>query len=113
MDLKQKLSQLKQQLETNKKALANTQVSLNTQNSVLLQLRFNQEHQNKRLENLQQQIIDTQQTIETNTKAIFLIIQAEADLNEHLQVLKKMDTLVKRDFRGYLLSSVIDFINKN
>ena len=33
------------------------------------------------------------------------------DLQKHIDVLKKMDTLVKRDFRGYLLSNVIEFIN--
>ena len=32
-------------------------------------------------------------------------------LQEHIDVIKKMDTLVKRDFRGYLLSNVIDYIN--
>jgi DNA repair exonuclease SbcCD ATPase subunit len=34
------------------------------------------------------------------------------DKNEHIKVVKKMDTLIKRDFRGYLLSNIILYINK-
>lgn len=33
-------------------------------------------------------------------------------LNQHISVVKQMDTLVKRDFRGFLLSNIIEFINK-
>ena len=33
-------------------------------------------------------------------------------MNSHILVVDKMNTLVKRDFRGFLLSSVIDFISK-
>lgn len=35
-----------------------------------------------------------------------------AVLNKHNQVVKKMDTLLKRDFRGYLLTHIIQYINK-
>jgi DNA repair exonuclease SbcCD ATPase subunit len=33
-------------------------------------------------------------------------------LNKHNQVVKKMDTLLKRDFRGYLLTHIIQYINQ-
>lgn len=35
----------------------------------------------------------------------------QEELNEHLDVINKIVTLVKRDFRGYLLNNVIEFIN--
>lgn len=34
------------------------------------------------------------------------------DIQKHIDVITKMSTLVKRDFRGFLLSSVIEFIDK-
>ena len=34
------------------------------------------------------------------------------DKNEHIKMVRKMDTLIKRDFRGYLLSNIILYINK-
>ena len=33
-------------------------------------------------------------------------------LQKHLDVITKMETIIKRDFRGFLLTNVIDFINK-
>ena len=36
----------------------------------------------------------------------------KTDLDEHLAVLKKMETLAKRDFRGYLLTNIINYIDK-
>ena len=31
---------------------------------------------------------------------------------EHLAVIKKMDTIVRRDFRGYLLTNIITYLDK-
>lgn len=45
------------------------------------------------------------------TKELEKLNTASLDLDSHLDVLKKMDTLVKRDFRGYLLSNIIEYIN--
>jgi DNA repair exonuclease SbcCD ATPase subunit len=44
--------------------------------------------------------------------AIKLTEDGKLDTQEHLAVVKKMETLIKRDFRGYLLSNVIAYINK-
>lgn len=35
------------------------------------------------------------------------------NLSEHIKINQKFDTAIKRDFRGILLSSVIEFINEN
>ena len=37
---------------------------------------------------------------------------AKVDLEAHLAVVKKMDSLAKRDFRGYLLANIIKYIDK-
>lgn len=36
----------------------------------------------------------------------------KTDLDAHLAVIKKMDSLAKRDFRGYLLTNIISYIDK-
>lgn len=38
-------------------------------------------------------------------------IKKKDNLDEHIKVVNKMNTLIKRDFRGVLLSGIIDFIN--
>lgn len=55
--------------------------------------------------------------IETNTKEVLSIEESittttalSDDVQLHLDVINKFETSLKRDFRGYLLSSIIDFI---
>ena len=37
---------------------------------------------------------------------------AKLDIDQHKEVLKKIESLIKRDFRGYLLVNIIDYLNK-
>lgn len=39
-------------------------------------------------------------------------ISEELDVNQRLEIINKFDTIVKRDFRGYLLRNVIDYIDR-
>jgi hypothetical protein len=48
---------------------------------------------------------------ETKTKCVSLLEQKNT-LQAHLAIVKKMDTLVKRDFRGYLLSNIVEFLDR-
>lgn len=43
---------------------------------------------------------------------ILYIIKEEAEVTKHQEIISKMMTLAKRDFRGILLSSIISFIDK-
>lgn len=46
-----------------------------------------------------------------NTKILYINNEKE-NTQKHLDVIQKMNTVITRDFRGYLLTSVIEFINK-
>lgn len=61
---------------------------------------------------LQTTIANDQAALAKLENAINLTIAAEAELEQHNQVVKKMDTLTKRDFRGYLLTNIINYIDK-
>lgn len=39
-------------------------------------------------------------------------LELKTELSKHLAVIKKMETLIKRDFRGYLLTNIIKYIDK-
>ena len=56
------------------------------------------------IKQLQEKIKDVEEQIEINANNL-------ENLQEHQDVINKMNTLIKRDFRGYLLTNVIDFIN--
>lgn len=90
--------------------------SLNTQISVAKsrysKLLFDKENVDKRIAGLNASIAVVNETIAKLDNGIRLMIEAKTDALEHIAVVKKMDTLAKRDFRGYLLSNVIAYLDK-
>ena len=60
----------------------------------------------KRISELDKLMADINQNIVYNS-------DKQIVLQQHIEVITKFDTAVKRDFRGYLLLSVIDFIDRN
>ena len=57
------------------------------------------------IDEAEKQIIVLQSTVKLSENM-------QVDLNSRLEIVKKMDTLIKRDFRGYLLTNIIDYLNK-
>ncbi len=53
-----------------------------------------------------------EQEVETYNINVLNLQKAIDDISNHIAVVNKMNTLIKRDFRGYLLQDVINFINK-
>lgn len=58
------------------------------------------------------EIIHLENEITNITNIIFSLEASKTTTELHLQVVKKMTTLAKRDFRGYLLTNIITFIDK-
>lgn len=56
-------------------------------------------------------IKDTSETIDKLNDDNIVINNEIDTINKHLDINSKMNTIVKRDFRGYLLSNVIDYIS--
>ena len=61
---------------------------------------------------LNKTITDLQKSITALKNVITITDNAKTDLQAHLAVVKKMDSLAKRDFRGYLLANIIAYIDK-
>lgn len=66
---------------------------------------FEKEKLEKTIEELKYNLQCCNYTIDEDKKV-------SEELNNHLDIVKKFDTIVKRDFRGYLLHNVINFINE-
>lgn len=62
--------------------------------------------------NLNNLISETKNKIDECSNNILYYNNSISSLNENINVVNKIVTLMKRDFRGYLLSNVIDYINK-
>ena len=103
--------QTKQLIEQLKKQKQQIDQQLNELNNKVLQINFIKTNYLNHLNKLEKQILETQSSINSLENTLSLIEQAKLELNEHVQILKKMETLIKRDFRGYLLTDIIKYID--
>ena len=69
------------------------------------------ENHNKTITDLENKKKQLELDVESHSNKLTDYNKQKDDLQQHLDVIKKMDTLVKRDFRGYLLQNVIDYID--
>lgn len=65
-----------------------------------------------RYQQLYRAVLDNKAAIEKAVATITEADTAREELSEHCKLVKKMDGLSKRDFRGFLLSNIISYINK-
>ena len=94
---------------TNKVRILTTDIS-NLTNKIAT-IRAESEAYQKNMEQLQQTIdLNLARKQQAEDKIVYYTEEAE-ELSQHLDVVNQMLTIVKRDFRGYLLTNVIDFIN--
>ena len=73
---------------------------------------YDQENWDKYYVRLQAEITGLQEEQSKNNSLILLLEANKQDIAEHLAVVKKMETLTKRDFRGYLLENIIKYIDQ-
>jgi DNA repair exonuclease SbcCD ATPase subunit len=93
-----KENQLKYQLD-------NVQAQINKQ-------LYDQQHWAQYTSKLETDIATYEHEVASITNIVNITTSAKNELLEHLAVIKKMDTLVKRDFRGYLLTNIITYLDK-
>jgi DNA repair exonuclease SbcCD ATPase subunit len=73
---------------------------------------YDQENWDKYYARLQAELTTLQEEWSKNNSLILLLESNKQDINDHLAVVKKMETLTKRDFRGYLLENIIKYIDQ-
>lgn len=78
----------------------------------LASLEAEKSNKESRVAELRKDISDAYIGISEMDAAIGQLSKDREELLQHTDTVKKMDTLVKRDFRGFLLSGIIEFIDK-
>lgn len=110
--------ELSTSIESLQSDIINYNNSLTTNNSMLisesenlakLQTKLNELENTK--QHLKNEIENTKKCIDDNTDKINDLRLTVDDISARLEIISKMNTLVKRDFRGYLLSNIIQFIS--
>lgn len=107
-------------------SIENTNDEILTNADTLSQINLNISSMDKKLLNITNQIDNLEENIQYRQNQIKELLAVNKDLiekissndaqlaiiNERLDINSKMQTLVKRDFRGYLLNNIIVFIEK-
>ena len=109
--LKKTYKDNKSQLTVFKNTISDITKQLDSEKEKLLKLKYDQENNEKILNALKQKESDFEVGIKQLQDAINITDLAKIDTKDHLAVVKKIDSLVKRDFRGYLLYNIIEYLN--
>ncbi len=110
-DLQKYLADLKKdlaELHSDSNAAEN---SLSDIKSKLAKVEADKENYNKNLSDIQNELLATKTNKEELLKNIEETTNSKNTISEHIKVVNQMNTLIKRDFRGYLLKDIIDYIN--
>ena len=86
--------------------------SYNVEKEKYSKLTFEKDNWDKHQKFLNDSIAELQKSINSLENLITITNTAKIELEAHLAVVKKMDSLAKRDFRGYLLANIIKYIDK-
>lgn len=100
------------QINTINPLLYNNTRNLNNLQIELQGLKSKKENSENELNNLKTHLNEINDNIKgLNENLLYNNVELEK-LQEHIDIVTKMNTLVKRDFRGYLLSNIIDYVQR-
>ena len=85
---------------------------LNIKNSTIDKLKYDQAHSTKHYDDLRQKKAVLNVQIASYQKDIESLQLRKSGLMLHVETIKKIETLIKRDFRGYLLTNIIAFLDQ-
>lgn len=112
LDLNYNVAELNKTIDHHKRQLRETEDKITASTSKISELQ-------KLVAQLETTIQNYQQTITTNSNKIreleeqIMYNNSEKDLQQaHLDVISKFETALKRDFRGFLLSTIIEYIQE-
>jgi len=86
--------------------------SLTTEKERYNKLVFDKTNWDKYTKTLEENIQALEASIAQRSNLVRITDDNKTDLLGHQAVVKKMETLIKRDFRGFLLENIINYINK-
>ena len=110
-DLQESLNKQKKELDLVKEKYNNVSNELTKQQTILNDLRKDKDILESKIQETTKNIENTKNELTSLESDLLYNIKEIDNLQSHLDVVNKMNTYVKRDFRGILLSNVISYIN--
>ena len=110
--LKSQVAGAKHEKEVAQRDLTDFIYYQNKDKEQLNKLNYDKDNWDKYYDKLQKEVEVLQETVAKNNATILLLEGSKQELLEHISVLRKMDNLIKRDFRGYLLENTIKYVDQ-
>lgn len=111
-ELKNQISIKRNEAFAHKTTITNLTSILESAEAKLNKLQYDKENWDKYYSTLQSSVTNFETALSQLNTLIATTEAGRDELQAHLAVIKKMDTLIKRDFRGYLLSNIINYIDQ-
>ena len=105
------ITDVKQQIASTKTALQAKQAELNVTQTAYNKILYDKQNWDKHIENQKKELENVETEVARLTNLIEIINISKEEYDQRLSTIKKMDSLIRRDFRGYLLSNIIDYID--
>jgi DNA repair exonuclease SbcCD ATPase subunit len=106
-----KLSGLKNKLITTRAEQNECSARLEAERTSYDRLLYDKQHWYAFINGKQKEISALEPEIAKFTNLIAITSISKEDLDQRLTIIKKMDQLIRRDFRGYLLTNIINYID--
>jgi DNA repair exonuclease SbcCD ATPase subunit len=109
--LNRTLADTKQVINNTKHAYNSSSAALEMANTAYNKLVYDKHNWDKYLANQQNEISRLESEVSRLTNLIAITSLSKDDYTNRLSIIKKMDQLTRRDFRGYLLTNIINYID--
>lgn len=110
-NLNDEIATARQQLATNKNDFTYYTASLEAEKTLYNKILYDKQHWEAYKVSQQKEIEYLEKEIAQLTNLIAIVSISKEDFNNRLAIIKKMDSLIKRDFRGYLLTNIINYLD--
>lgn len=105
------VASVKQELAANKSRYSNCLAVLEDEKNAYNKLLYDKQNWDSYIKNQEREISRLEEEIAKLTNLIAITSLSKEDLDQRLAIIKKMDLLIRRDFRGYLLTNIISYID--
>ena len=105
------LTSARNELASHKASMGQVKFAIDKENTDYNKLVYDKQNWDNFAANQQAEIARLEQEIARLTNLVAITSLSKDDLDQRINIVKKMDSLIRRDFRGYLLTNIINYID--
>lgn len=105
------LTSARNELASHKASMGQVKFAIDKENTDYNKLVYDKQNWDNFTANQQAEIARLEQEIARLTNLVAITSLSKDDLDQRINIVKKMDSLIRRDFRGYLLTNIINYID--